>query len=57
VDDERARSLRAIDETLRQQGFVRDWQRPMPTYAGMLDKTGLSVPVSILMISISSSRR
>ena len=47
MDDDKTNSLRAIDAALRQQGFARDWQRPMLAYTGVLDKTGLRIPVSV----------
>jgi Prokaryotic E2 family B/ThiF family len=47
VDDEKARSLRGIDAALKQKGFARDWEHPLPRYLGEVDTTGLRIPVSI----------
>ncbi len=40
-------ALQEIDQALRQRGFRRDWQRPLPCYVGELDQSGLRIPVSI----------
>jgi molybdopterin/thiamine biosynthesis adenylyltransferase len=47
VDDEKARSIHLIDAALKQKGFTRNWEHPLPCYEGELDATGLRIPVSI----------
>ena len=47
MDDEKTASLREIDGALKQKGFARDWQHPLPLYLGELNNSGLRIPVSI----------
>jgi molybdopterin/thiamine biosynthesis adenylyltransferase len=47
VDERQRTLLHEIDAALKQNGFRRDWERPLPHYVGELDKTGLRIPVSV----------
>jgi len=47
VYDGKTISLQEIDAALKQRGFVREGQRPLPCYVGELDKTALRIPVSM----------
>jgi molybdopterin/thiamine biosynthesis adenylyltransferase len=47
VDEERSAALREIDAAIRQKGFNRDWEQPVPVYRGVLDPLRMRIPVSV----------
>jgi molybdopterin/thiamine biosynthesis adenylyltransferase len=56
VDDGKSASLREIDAALKQKGFVRDWEKPLPHYVGELDRTGLRIQVSVEVVDFDFVR-